>query len=413
MKKLIAVFLAVALCLSLGAPAFAAEDTLLIAPAPGAAGVNVIVTISDAGELVLVQAPVYVTDKDEDGVVTINDALIAAHEQYYEGEDGYVFYISDYGIAIDTLWGVQNGGSYMYYVNDLMPMSLGEAVKEGDSIVAYGFADLEYWSDTYSFFDKKTADAKYGENVELTLSTPDWEGNILPAAGAAIYVDGVDTGVVTDENGKASVPMTKVGACVISAKSDTMTLVPPVCTALVAFSDVNEDTPHAYDIEYILRNGLINGFEGGEYGPEELATRAGIVGYLWKMEGAPVVNYALQFEDIDTDAWYADMFRWAVSEGLIEGYSDSKCGPLDQLNREQAAVILWRYAKYKGIDVSAGEDNNILSYNDVFEVSDWAIPAIQWAAAVDVIETEENILPAAAIDRGELAHLVRVIHELI
>ena len=194
MKKIIAVILAVALCLSLGTAAFAAEDILLIAPAPQKS-VSVTVTISDAGNLVLVQAPVSVTDLDEDGIVSINDALMAAHLAYYPGEAGYVYYVGDYGIAMDTLWGVTNGGSYMYYVNDIMPMSLGEAVNAGDSIVAYGFADLEAWSDTYTYFDKRTTEVTAGDTLELTLSAPDWSGNVLPVAGAEIVVDGVKTGV--------------------------------------------------------------------------------------------------------------------------------------------------------------------------------------------------------------------------
>ena len=382
MKKILAIILAVAMCLSLGTAALAAEDVLLIAPAP-AKGVNVNVTIADAGNLVLVQAPVSVTDLDEDGVVSINDALMAAHAAYYPGEAGYVYYVGDYGIAMDTLWGVTNGGSYMYYVNDLMPMSLGEEVKEGDSIVAYGFADLEYWSDAYSFFDVKNAEVTAGGTVELTLSTPDWEGNILPVAGAEIYVDGAATGVVTDENGKAAVAFDKEGEYLVSAKSATMTLVPPVCKVTVGGAEA-----------------------------EGAATRAFVVEMLYNAIPDTIVpeDYDTSFTDAETPESVRVAFRWAAFTGIIEGYGNGKAGPLNNVTREELATILWRYAKIMGVDVSVGENTNILSYNDAAEVSEWAVPAMQWACGAGILnDTEGNILPAGEVTCSEVTAAIEAI----
>ncbi len=381
MKKIVAIILAVAMCLSLGTAAFAAEDIILIAPAP-AKGVNVTVTIADAGNLVLVQAPVSVTDLDEDGAVTINDALIAAHAAYYkDGAAGYVYYSSDYGLTIDTLWGVVNGGSYMYYVNDLMPLSLSDAVNEGDSIVAYGFADLEYWSDAYTFFDVKNAAVTAGDTVELTLSSPDWSGNILPVAGAEIVVDGVKTGVVTDENGKAAIVLDKAGEHIVSAKSETAVLVPPVCKVNVSVNEAAEATREfavelLYDAAY---DNLV---------PED---------------------FAADFTDTDSAA-----FRWAAFNGIIEGYGNGKAGPEDNLTREQMAVILWRYAKKIGADVSVGEKTHVLSYDDSVEISDWAISGMEWAISAGIItDVDGNILPAGAVTCGEIAAAVAAVAALI
>ena len=371
MKKIFAVILAVALCLSLGTAAFAAEDMILIAPAPQK-GVNVEVTIADAGELVLVNAPIRVIDLDEDGIISINDALIAAHISYYaDGEAGYVYYTGDYGLAMDTLWGVTNGGSYMYYVNDLMPMSLGEAINEGDSIVAYGFADLEGWSDTYTYFDKRTAEVTAGDTLELTLSAPDWSGNVLPVAGAEIVIDGAKTGVFTDENGKAAVVIAEEGEYLVSAVSDTMVIVPPVCKVTAANAQTAAEATRAFAVE-LLYNAA----------PETLVPE----------------DFDAGFADTDTPA-----FRWAALYGIIEGYGNGKAGPDNALTREQMAVILWRYAKNVGIDVSIGENTNILSYNDAFEISQWAIPAMQWACGAGILEdVDGNILPEGTVTCGEV-----------
>ena len=397
MKKLLAIILAVAMCLSLGTAAFAAEDILLIAPAP-ARGVNVNVTIADAGNLVLVQAPVSVTDLDEDGVVSINDALMAAHAAYYkDGAAGYVYYVGDYGIAMDTLWGVTNGGSYMYYVNDLMPLSLGEEVKEGDSVVAYGFADLEYWGDTYTFFDVKNAAVTAGDTLELTLSAPDWEGNVLPVAGADIYVDGAATGIVTDENGKAVVTFDEAGEYLVSAKSETAVLVPPACKVTVGFADVAEGDAYADAVNYLVAEGLVNGIEGTAFNAAAAMGRGDFTAMVWNLEGAPVVNYLMMFNDVAAEEWYTEAIRWASAEGIVEGYSDTECAPVDELTREQAAVILWRYAKHEGIDVTAAAEV------DTTGVSEWAVEAVQWACGAGLITADE---PAAALTRGEAAQLI-------
>ena len=56
------------------------------------------------------------------------------------------------------------------------------------------------------------------------------------------------------------------------------------------------------------------------------------------------------------------------------------------MTREQMVTILWRYAQYKGYDVSVGEDTNILSYDDAFDVAEYAIPAMQWACGSGMVQ---------------------------
>ncbi|MBP5657968.1 MAG: hypothetical protein J6X52_05545, partial [Clostridia bacterium] len=79
----------------------------------------VYVTIAN-GELVLAREAVTLTDADNDGALTINDALYLAHEAKFEGgaAAGYASSTGDYGLSLTKLWGVENGGSYGYFVND-------------------------------------------------------------------------------------------------------------------------------------------------------------------------------------------------------------------------------------------------------------------------------------------------------
>lgn len=51
----------------------------------------------------------------------------------------------------------------------------------------------------------------------------------------------------------------------------------------------------------------------------------------------------LPFADVAEGAWYAEAVRWAASEGVVEGVSDTEFAPDDTVTREQLAAILARF----------------------------------------------------------------------
>lgn len=198
--------------------------------------VTVNVTISDGnGQLAIAQASVIAKDINGDGKVNIDEVLYAAHEEEYNGgaAAGYNAYDSDYGRSLGMLWG-DDCGSYGYYVNNASAMSLDDEVKENDYINAFCYTDLETWSDTYCYFDKYGTD---DDKFTLTLSAAAWDENYnpitVPVEGAVITINGERTEFVTDAEGKADITISdpETGIHVISAVSDTQTLVPPVCLA--------------------------------------------------------------------------------------------------------------------------------------------------------------------------------------
>ena len=99
---------------------------------------------------------------------------------------------------------------------------------------------------------------------------------------------------------------------------------------------------------------------------------------------------------------------WAAENGIVNGFGPTTFRPDDTITREQFAAILYRYAKdYKGYDVSAGEDTNILSYNDASSVSEYAIPAMQWACGAGLMNgSDGNLLPASGATRAQAAALL-------
>ncbi len=232
MKKLFGILLVLVLLTGLLATA------ALAAPAEG----TVYVTIALGGEIVtgadgakVANVPVKVLDLDFDGVFTVDEALRAAHDACYPGgaAAGYASSETDWGLAIDMLWG-DTSYAFGYYVNDAMAWSLSDPVEDGGSVKAYVFADSEYYSDVYSYFDKAAAE---GSSVTLTLYAGSFDENwnvvFAPAAGAAITVDGVRTGVVTDAEGKATVTIDQPGTHLVSAVSDEVIYVPAVCNVTV------------------------------------------------------------------------------------------------------------------------------------------------------------------------------------
>lgn len=173
------------------------------------------------------------------------------------------------------------------------------------------------------------------------------------------------------------------------------------------FADVVEGAWYYDSIRYAYENGLIAGYPNGLFGINDTITRGQIATILWRVEESPVVNYAMTFEDVGAGMYYAEAIRWAASEGIVGGYTATQFGPDDAITREQLAAILWRYAQHKKCDVSVGEDTNILSYADALTVSEWAVPAMQWANGAGLIQgSDNNLMPKGNATRAQAAAIL-------
>ena len=151
------------------------------------------------------------------------------------------------------------------------------------------------------------------------------------------------------------------------------------------FTDLDMAAWYHDGIHYCVEHGLMVGIGAGQFAPNGATTRAQLVTILWQLEGKPAGDGWAAFADVPEDAWYAEAVRWAVGEGIAVGYGDGTFGPGDPVLREQLAVMLYRYARHEGCDMSIGEDTNILSYADFADLSEYAIPAMQWACGAGII----------------------------
>ena len=155
--------------------------------------------------------------------------------------------------------------------------------------------------------------------------------------------------------------------------------------------------------DVVNRITFTDGYENAD-NEDKAVTRAEAIVALWNMEGSPASDFAMKFDDVSAETPYAEAIRWAAAVKIVNGCSESSFAPGDALTREQLAAILWRYAKSENIDVSIGENTNILSYEDVFTVSDYAIPAFQWTCGSGVLSgnTVSTLAPKNAVNESQL-----------
>lgn len=131
--------------------------------------------------------------------------------------------------------------------------------------------------------------------------------------------------------------------------------------------------------------------QGDGLDPGRAMTRAALVQLLFDLDGQPAADAAQAgFSDVAADAPYAESVGWAYDAGIVNGTGGGLFSPDDTVTREQLCAMLYRYAQYKGYDVSVGEDTNILSYADFAQVGEYAIPAMQWACGAGVLSGTET-----------------------
>lgn len=182
---------------------------------------------------------------------------------------------------------------------------------------------------------------------------------------------------------------------------------------IAAFEDTDVKGWYHDGVHYCLETGVMNGRGEGLFDPEGTTTRGMLTVMLWRSSGSPVVNYAMDFRDVAEGTWYTEAVRWAASEQIVLGYGNGTFGPEAPVTREQMVTILWRYARYKGLDVSAEEPAGEPAYGDVQSVSEFAVSAMEWACASGLVMGKPNpegglplLDPAGSATRAETATIM-------
>ena len=176
-------------------------------------------------------------------------------------------------------------------------------------------------------------------------------------------------------------------------------------TPQTTFADVPASAWYCDAVEYVYENGLMSGVSGGRFAPDDTLTRAMLVQTLYAMEGRPAAASA-GFADVASGDWYASAVNWAAANGVVSGVSETGFGPNNALTREQLALILYRFAQYKGYDVTGTSD--LAAYADGSSVSGWAAEAMGWAVDAGLISGVggNQIAPTGTASRAQVAQIL-------
>ena len=211
----------------------------------------------------------------------------------------------------------------------------------------------------------------------------------------------------TKEDEKEYTSSTSDGKNVVIATPVTPTPTLTPTQTPMEFSDVKENDWYYEAVKYVHKNNLMQGTDNG-FEPDKKMTRAMLVTVLYRMENQTEKAKSRGFTDVYDGQWYTDAVYWAAENGIVNGVSDTEFAPNDSITREQMAAVLYRYAQYKEQDTSVGEDTNILSYTDAMDISEYAIPAIQWMAGAGIMkgETDSTINPKNNSTRAQVATIL-------
>ena len=172
------------------------------------------------------------------------------------------------------------------------------------------------------------------------------------------------------------------------------------------FTDVASDASYYDAVKYVYENDIFQGFTDTTFGPDSTMTRGQMVTVLWRMNGSPEPKADCPFGDVAAASPFRKAIAWAAENGLTNGYTATTFVPNQAISRQQFLTILYRYAQFMGYDVSVGEDTNILSYEDVAQVSEVFIPAMQWACGSGVLVADKTLTPTAPALRYQVAEFL-------
>ena len=163
----------------------------------------------------------------------------------------------------------------------------------------------------------------------------------------------------------------------------------------------------AYEaVKYVYANSLMQGTDEATFAPDENMSRAMLVTVLYRMANPEGAESAHNFKDVAEGQWYSDAVAWAATNGIVSGISENKFAPNEDITREQMALIIYRFAKMQGFDVSDAAD--LSNFADTHEVSDWALDAIRWANKTELVKgtSETTLSPKATATRAQVAAIL-------
>ena len=173
------------------------------------------------------------------------------------------------------------------------------------------------------------------------------------------------------------------------------------------FEDVTEGDDWFYDaVAYVYENGIMAGTGETTFEPYMELDRAMAAQLFYNLEGKPAVTGDSTFTDVTSGHWAVDAITWAAQNDIVVGIGGGLYDPDSNVTREQFAVMLYKYARFKGYDLTAAGD--LTQFPDAGSISSWAETALSWANGKGLINGHENgtIDPKGSTIRAQAASIM-------
>lgn len=341
------------------------------------------------------------------GAYAETDYSIQGHEvTYMDGEDVYAMQVVN-GKASAPDTPVKSGYRFVGWYNGNAKWDFDTPVTENLTLTAK-WEKIHTSAPSAPRYDVAVSDGAHGSVTVSPKSASKGSTvtvTVTPDKGYAL-----ETLTVTDKNG-STLDLTDRG----NGKY-TFTMPSGPVTVAATFMDDNTmlnffvDVPagaYYYDaVLWAAEGGIVTGTDAVHFSPDASCTRAQLVTFLWRAAGSPVVNYAMNFNDVDSGAYYAEAVRWAASEKVVEGTTAETFAPDAAVTRAQMVTMLYRFAKAQGMDTTQG-GMAIREFDDFDAVPAYALEAMDRAVNAGVLKGDNNrLLPQDNCTRAQIVTML-------
>ena len=169
------------------------------------------------------------------------------------------------------------------------------------------------------------------------------------------------------------------------------------------FTDIT-DHWGAAAIAFMFARDLMRGTSPTIFEPDAIFTRAQTATLLYRIAGEPAVTGAAPFSDVASGMWYSDAIAWVHQRNIVQGVGGGRFAPDAPITREEMATLLYRFAAYKGWDMTV-PPGFVLDFLDADQTSPWAEPAMRWAVYNGLIRHVDAawIRPLNTLTRADAA----------
>ena len=341
------------------------------------------------------------------GAYAETDYSIQGHEvTYMDGEDVYAMQVVN-GKASAPDTPVKSGYRFVGWYNGNAKWDFDTPVTENLTLTAK-WEKIHTSAPSAPRYDVAVSDGAHGSVTVSPKSAS--KGSTVTVIVTPDKGYTLETLSVTDKNGSALNLTDKGGG------KYTFTMSSGPVTVAATFMDDNTmlnffvDVPagaYYYDaVLWAAEGGIVTGTDAVHFSPDASCTRAQLVTFLWRAAGSPVVNYAMNFNDVDSGAYYAEAVRWAASEKVVEGTTAETFAPDAAVTRAQVVTMLYRFAKAQGMDTTQG-GMAIREFDDFDAVPAYALEAMDWAVNAGVLKGDNNrLLPQDNCTRAQIVTML-------